>query len=91
MQQELIRAVVTHETRHVLGLGDVPAPGVNIRECANMLMKRSVDKGGGHFTEPQPADVALYCMRWGGTICGNHPTLTVTPDAPRGLPWCRTW
>ena len=48
-----------HETGHALGLGDVPTPGVNIRECANMLMKRSVDKGGGHFTEPQPADVAL--------------------------------
>ena len=85
LQQELIRAVVTHETGHALGLGDVPTPGVNIRECANMLMKRSVDKGGGHFTEPQPADVALYCMRWGGTICGNHPTLTVTPDAHQGL------
>ena len=85
LQQELIRAVVTHETGHALGLGDVPTPGVNIRECANMLMKRSVDKGGGHFTEPQPADVALYCMRWGGTICSNHPTLTVTPDAHQGL------
>ena len=43
--------MVTHETGHALGLGDVPTPGVNIRECANMLMKRSVDKGGGHFTE----------------------------------------
>ena len=85
LQQELIRAVVTHETGHALGLGDVPTPGVNIRECANMLMKRSVDKGGGHFTEPQLADVALYCMRWGGTICGNHPTLTITPDAHQGL------
>ncbi len=85
LQQELIRAVVTHETGHALGLGDVPTPGVNIRECANMLMKRSVDKGGGHFTEPQPADVALYCMRWGGTICGNGPTPIVTPDADQGL------
>jgi hypothetical protein len=85
LQQELIRAVVTHETGHALGLGDVPTPGVNIRECANMLMKRSVDKGGGHFIEPQLADVALYCMRWGGTICGNHSTLTVTPDAQQGL------
>src|SRR5215207_2365037 len=85
LRQELIRAVVTHETGHALGLGDVPTPGVNIRECANMLMKRSVDKGGGHFTEPQLADVALYCMRWGGTICGNHPTLTITPDAHQGL------
>src|SRR5215217_8272612 len=85
LEQELIRAVVTHETGHALGLGDVPTPGVNIRECATMLMKRSVDKGGGHFTEPQLADVALYCMRWGGTICGNHPTLTITPDAHQGL------
>ena len=73
LQQELIRAVVTHETGHALGLGDVPTPGVNIRECANMLMKRSVDKGGGRFTEPQPADIALYCMRWGGAICGDDP------------------
>jgi hypothetical protein len=85
LQQELIRAVVTHETGHGLGLGDVPTPGVNIRECANMLMKRSVDKGGGHFTEPQPADVALYCMRWGGTICGDDPAPIVTPDADQRL------
>jgi hypothetical protein len=85
LQQELIRAVVTHETGHALGLGDVPTPGVNIRECANMLMKRSVDKGGGHFTEPQPADVALYCMRWGGTICGDNPAPLVTPDADQRL------
>jgi len=84
-QQELILAVVTHETGHALGLGDVPTPGVNIRECANMLMKRSVDKGGGHFTEPQPADVALYCMRWGGTICGDAPAPIVTPDPAQGL------
>jgi hypothetical protein len=85
LEQELIRAVVTHETGHALGLGDVPTPGVNIRECANMLMKRSVDKGGGHFTEPQPADIALYCMRWGGTICGDDPRLIVTPDPNQGL------
>jgi hypothetical protein len=85
LQQELIRAVVTHETGHALGLGDVPTPGVNIRECANMLMKRSVDKGGGHFTEPQPADVALYCMRWGGTICGDDPAPIATSDADQGL------
>jgi hypothetical protein len=84
LQQELILAVVTHETGHALGLGDVPTPGVNIRECANMLMKRSVDKGGGHFTEPQPADVALYCMRWGGTICGDDQAPTVTPDPDQG-------
>ena len=85
LQQELIRAVVTHETGHALGLGDVPTPGVNIRECANMLMKRSVDKGGGHFTEPQPADIALYCMRWGGAICGDDPAPIVTPDPDQGL------
>jgi hypothetical protein len=85
LQQELIRAVVTHETGHALGLGDVPAPGVNIRECANMLMKRSVDKGGGHVTEPQPADIALYCMRWGGAICGDDPRPTVTPAANQGI------
>jgi len=85
LEQELIRAVVTHETGHALGLGDVPTPGVNIRECANMLMKRSVDKGGGRFTEPQPADVALYCMRWGGTICGDDPAPIVTPDTDQGL------
>jgi hypothetical protein len=85
LQQELIQVVVTHETGHALGLGDVPTPGVNIRECANMLMKRSVDKGGGHFTEPQPADIALYCMRWGGTICGDDPRPIVTPDADQGL------
>ena len=77
--------MVTHETGHALGLGDVPTPGVNIRECANMLMKRSVDKGGGHFTEPQPADVALYCMRWGGTICGNGPAPIATSHADKGL------
>src|SRR5215204_1806696 len=79
LQQELIRAVMTHETGHALGLGDVPAPGVNIRECANMLMKRSVDKGGGRFTEPQPADTALYCMRWGGTICGDNSQAIESP------------
>ncbi len=84
LEQELIRAVVTHETGHALGLGDVPTPGVNIRECANMLMKRSVDKGGGHFTAPQPADIALYCMRWGGAICGNQPAPIVTPDPKQG-------
>ena len=85
LEQELIRAVVTHETGHALGLGDVPTPGVNIRECANMLMKRSVDKGGGHFTAPQLADIALYCMRWGGAICGNQPAPIVTPDPRLGL------
>jgi len=85
LEQELIRAVVTHETGHALGLGDVPTPGVNIRECANMLMKRSVDKGGGRFTEPQPADIALYCMRWRGAICGNQPAPIVTPDPKQGL------
>jgi hypothetical protein len=85
LEQEMIRAVVTHETGHALGLGDVPTPGVNIRECANMLMKRSVDKGGGRFTEPQPADIALYCMRWGGTICGDNPQTVETPDPDQGL------
>src|SRR5215212_3285378 len=85
LEQEMIRAVVTHETGHALGLGDVPTPGVNIRECANMLMKRSVDKGGGRFTEPQPADVALYCMRWGGTVCGEDPRLIATPDPNQGM------
>jgi hypothetical protein len=85
LQQELIRAVVTHETGHALGLGDVPTPGVNIRECANMLMKRSVDKGGGAFTEPQPADIALYCMRWGGSICGDDLRRVVTPESDQGL------
>ena len=85
LEQELIRAVVTHETGHALGLGDVPTPGVNIRECANMLMKRSVDKGGGHFTEPQPADIALYCMRWGGAICGNEIGPIATPEPKQGL------
>jgi hypothetical protein len=85
LQRELILAVVTHETGHALGLGDVPTPGVNIRECANMLMKRSVDKGGGHITAPQPPDVALYCMRWGGAICGDDPRPIVTPDPDQGL------
>ena len=84
-EQELIRAVVTHETGHALGLGDVPVPGVNIRECANMVMKRSVDKGGGHITEPQAGDVALYCMRWGGAICGDYPRPNVTPDPAQTL------
>jgi hypothetical protein len=50
-----------------------------------MLMKRSVDKGGGHVTEPQPADIALYCMRWGGNICGDDPRPIVTPDPDQGL------
>jgi hypothetical protein len=53
-QQEVIRSVLAHETGHALGLGDVPPPGVTIRECAGMLMKRSVDKGGGAFTTPLP-------------------------------------
>ena len=83
IEQELIQAVMAHETGHALGLGDVPAPGVNIRECAAMLMKRSVDKGGGRFAEPQAADIALYCMRWGGTICADEivPTVGVDPAA----------
>ena len=85
LEQELIRAVVTHETGHALGLGDVPTPGVNIRECATMLMKRSVDKGGGRITEPQPADIALYCMRWGGTICGTQAAPIGTPNPAQGL------
>lgn len=85
-------AVMTHEFGHALGLGDVPPPGVTIRECANMLMKRSVDRGGGPLTEPQPGDVALYCLRWGGEICGETQpdtetkteTETATPaDTPR--------
>jgi len=84
-EQEMIRAVVTHETGHALGLGDVPSPGVNIRECATMLMKRSVDKGGGHITEPQMGDIALYCMRWGGTICGADSRPVFTPDPDPGL------
>jgi hypothetical protein len=71
-EREEILAVMTHETGHALGLGDVPPPGVTIRECANMLMKRSVDKGGGAFTLPQPGDVALYCLRWGGQVCGQN-------------------
>jgi len=85
VEQELIQAVVTHETGHALGLGDVPTPGVTIRECANMLMKRSVDKGGGHFTEPQPGDIALYCMRWGGTICGDVQRPSFTPDPAQAM------
>jgi hypothetical protein len=50
-----------------------------------MLMKRSVDKGGGRLTEPQPADVALYCMRWGGTVCGDDPRPIVPPGPDQGL------
>jgi hypothetical protein len=50
-----------------------------------MLMKRSVDKGGGRFTEPQPADIALYCMRWGGSICGDDLRSIATPEPGRGL------
>ncbi len=82
-EQDLIRAVVTHETGHALGLGDVPAPGVNIRECGNMLMKRSVDKAGGHILAPQPGDIALYCMRWGGAICADTlaPAVESDPNA----------
>jgi hypothetical protein len=75
-------AVVTHEFGHALGLGDVPPPGVTIRECANMLMKRSVDRGGGAFTAPQPGDVALYCLRWGGVICGDDHSAPTIPNAP---------
>jgi hypothetical protein len=83
IEKELIQAVMTHETGHALGLGDVPSPGVNIRECATMLMKRSVDKGGGHITEPRAGDIALYCMRWGGAICADQPppAIDADPDA----------
>ena len=77
--QALLRTVMTHEVGHALGLGDVPAPGVNIRECGEMLMKRSVDKAGGRIAEPQPGDIALYCLRWGGSICGDRPAPTITP------------
>ena len=80
VEQELVRAVVTHETGHALGLGDVPAPGVTIRECGDMLMKRSVDKGGGHIAEPRAGDIALYCMRWGGAICAGQPAPTIAAD-----------
>jgi hypothetical protein len=80
-ERETILAVLAHETGHALGLGDVPPPGVTIRECANMLMKRSVDKGGGAFTAPQPGDVALYCMRWGGSICGDALRPAIVPNA----------
>jgi hypothetical protein len=94
LDQDLIRAVMTHETGHALGLGDVPAPGVTIRECANMLMKRSVDKAGGRLTEPQAADIALYCLRWGGAICQSvgappvapGPPSTLAPEAPGTSP-----
>jgi hypothetical protein len=78
-ERETILAVMAHETGHALGLGDVPRPGVTIRECANMLMKRSVDKGGGAFTAPQPGDIALYCLRWGGSNCGDSNTSPVIP------------
>ncbi len=83
VEREEIRAVMTHETGHALGLGDVPSPGVNIRECGTMLMKRSVDKGGGRITAPQAGDIALYCMRWGGAICAGQPSpsVRVDPDA----------
>jgi hypothetical protein len=80
-ERETILAVLAHETGHALGLGDVPPPGVTIRECANMLMKRSVDKGGGAFTVPQPGDVALYCMRWGGSVCGDDFLPSTVPGA----------
>ncbi len=77
-------AVMTHEFGHALGLGDVPPPGVTIRECANMLMKRSVDRGGGPMTAPQPGDIALYCLRWGGEICGESlPAITLPAATPR--------
>lgn len=74
-------AVMTHEFGHALGLGDVPPPGVTIRECATMLMKRSVDRGGGPMTAPQPGDIALYCMRWGGEICGGDRAANTIPGA----------
>ena len=32
-ERERLLAVMTHETGHALGLGDVPSPGVTIREC----------------------------------------------------------
>lgn len=80
-QHTTLLAVVTHEFGHALGLGDVPPPGVTIRECANMLMKRSVDRGGGAFAVPQPGDVALYCLRWGGAICGEHHSMSTVPQA----------
>jgi hypothetical protein len=84
--QATIRAVLAHEMGHALGLGDVPPPGVTIRECANMLMKRSVDKGGGALPGPQPGDIALYCLRWGGRICDEHgaPMPASSPPAGRG-------
>jgi hypothetical protein len=92
-EQEVIQAVVTHEMGHALGLGDVPPPGVTIRECAHMLMKRSVDKGDGAFTAPQPGDIVLYCMRWGGPICRDEieslvvpiPTTVGTPGPGRAV------
>ena len=85
-EQDLIKSVVTHETGHALGLGDVPRPGVRIQECAHMLMKRSAEKGGT-FIVPQPADIALYCMRWGGGVCGEDPPPTITPGpGPEATP-----
>ena len=70
LEQKLIQAVVTHETGHALGLGDVPAPGVNIRECAKHAHEAQCRQRWGNITEPQPADIALYCLRWGGTSAG---------------------
>lgn len=80
--QKLVRAVMTHEFGHALGLGDVPFPGVNVRECGEMVMKRSVDKAGGRITEPQPGDITLYCMRWGGAICEDALLPITTPPLP---------
>jgi hypothetical protein len=88
-EQDLIRSVMTHETGHALGLGDVPAPGVNIRECGEMLMKRSVDKAGGHITAPGPGDIALYCLRWGGAICGDASPVPATPPPAAASPVAR--
>lgn len=89
-ERDEILAVMTHETGHALGLGDVPPPGVTIRECANMLMKRSVDKGGGPFTLPQAGDIALYCMRWGGSVCQGIRSLA-TPALPTSTSRSAAW
>ena len=86
VEQELIRAVVTHETGHALGLGDVPAPGVNIRECANMLMKRSVDKGGGQFSETATGRhrPLLHAVGWSDLRRGSTAHRHAGPGAGAG-------